>query len=176
MFMYTKEVNSYLLAIQQGDKTQVTPLYEITANHLRGIALNYLFDKNDADDVVVETFIKIDKYIQSFQRGENGYNWMCTIAQNIAKTMNKNRLKATISEQKFTEYFCETEYYDKGIDNIEFLSQLTKLSEKDRLILFRWIYWDETQEQIGKKFGVSKVAINRRIQNIVKIVGNSKNK
>lgn len=175
MLEFTKEVNDCLLKLQQGDDAQLGLLFNLTANHLRGIAIRYLFDKNSAGDVVSEVFLKIDKYIASYRKGENGYNWMCKITQNTAQTYNKKQLIRTLSEQKFV-YGCDSDYYDKNIDNIDFISQFKDLSPMDKEIVYRWLFLDEQQQIIGDKLNLSKVAVNKRIKNICKIAENLLNK
>lgn len=173
MFNYTKEVNSCLLKIQQGDKEQLGQLFNITANHLRGVAVQNLINKNNIDDVVSEVYIKVYTYINSYRNGENGYNWMCKIAENIARNMNTKQARTAIADAKFIRNIAiENECKVSSIDIIEFMSQFDKLCPKDQIIAYRWLFLDELQHKIAKNISASKAAVCMRIKKIAKFVDN----
>lgn len=174
MFRYTKEVNDCLLKIKQGDKSQFEPLFQMTALHLRGVAKFYLKNRSLADDVVSETFIKIYKYIDSFN-GEKGYTWMCKIIQNTAVTYNVEEGKIASTESGFTR--TNARGRDDDFNEMDFFEQIAVLSEKDREIAIERFYFGKTFAEIGKRYNVSRVAIFNRVQKICKnIKKNIKNK
>lgn len=171
MTFTTKEINGYLIKIQQGDKSYVTPLYEKTANHLKVVAKFYLFNKSFAEDVVSNTFIAVLTYIQSFNPKYSGYNWLCKIVQNEAQNINKKELRIYEAQGKAIKD-QPTEYYDKNFDyDLDFDDLLRLLKDKmDKMIAFRRYYLDETYEQTGDFLDISRAAVCKRLQNISKIV------
>lgn len=54
----------------------------------------------------------------------------------------------------------------------EFDSILSVLDEPDRSIAYRWFFFADTQEEIGKLYGVSKVAVCKRLKRICKKLKN----
>lgn len=171
MAFNTKDINGYLLKIQQGDKSYVEPLYEATANHLLVVAKFYLFNKSLAEDVISNTFINVLSYISSFNPKQNGYNWTCKIVQNEAQTINKSEKRIYLAQGKAVAD-QPTEYYDKNFDyNLDFDDTLRLLKDNmNKMIAFRYYYLDETYKQMSKYIGLSDAAISKRMKIILKIV------
>lgn len=171
MSKYAKEVNRYLLYIQKGDETKIKDLFDLTANHLKGMVNVYLNNKNDCEDVVIETFERVIRYIRSFNKNQDGYNWICTIARNI------------IRDHNIDEEFCESlDKADKAdllpdekeiIDTkIDIYYATKNFDDINKEIFRRRFYFNETLEEIGKALGLCKSAVHKRIQNILKEIEN----
>ena len=89
MSKYRKEVNKYLQGFQNGDRSQLGKVFDVTANHLCAVAYKYLTNKSYCDDVVSDAFCKVLQYISSFNMEQDGYNWLCKIVEKIAYTYNE---------------------------------------------------------------------------------------
>lgn len=168
MSQYAQQVNQYLLALKKGyDEEQFENLYDVTAGHLLIIARIYLTNKSLAEDVVIECFSRLLQYIDSFDSSQDGYNWMCKIVQNVAYTTNSNERRIALAEQL---YVGELKIDDITIDlsHLEYWSDTYGLDEREKELLYRRFYLDETVETIAREFGVSKPAISMRIKNICK--------
>ncbi len=79
MSNFRREINLLLSGIKCGDKTKLKILFSTTYNHLKVIAYKYAINKNDIEDILIESYIKIFKYINSFDMSKDGYNWLCKI-------------------------------------------------------------------------------------------------
>lgn len=167
---FTKDVNECLLKIKQGDKSQYEPLFQMTAMHLCGVARFYLTNKDLVEDVISETFIRVFKYIDSFDLGQNGYNWMCKIVQNVAITYNVTENKIARSEQQFAKEVAEISRND--YDEIDFLEQFDVLSTFDKEIAVERFCLGLSFDDIGKRHDMSKPAAFQRVKKICKIMKN----
>lgn len=177
MTFNTKDINRYLLKIQQGDKSYVEPLYKATANHLLIVAKFYLFNKSLAEDVVSTTFINVLSYIHSFNPKQSGYNWMCKIVQNAAQTINNSEKRIYLAQGKAVAN-QPTEYYDKNFDyDLDFDDTLRLIKDKtDKMIVFRRYYLDEKYEQIAVFLDISRAAVCKRVKKIIKFLKKFKKK
>ena len=166
MSKFAKEVNRYLKKIKCGDRSQeaLKKLYDVTSNHLQIVAKVYLRNKSYADDVVIETFQKAFLYIDSFDETQDGYNWLCKIAQRIAYNYNKKFDNAIEVETQ------KTSYYDFEPDdmNIELSYALDRLDEKSRQIIIMYYFLDYTLDEIGKRINRDKTSVSRQIKKILK--------
>lgn len=170
MSKFSNEVNKYLLQLQRGDKSQFGKLVLMTSNHLEDIAKLYLFDRSYSMDVVHEAFIKVDKLIASFDPGRDGYNWMCKIVENCAKTLNTQEFKAKrfFLENKFDPSVDAFE----GVDsNMDLIATLSCLDDINRRIAFEYYILDYTQEKIAKGLGITVSAVSQRICKMRKTMG-----
>ena len=146
-------------------------LYKMTANHLRNVAVFYLDDKSLADDVVSESFVRVIVYIDSANEDRDGYNWLCKIVQNVALSKNAAEKRAAFLEEEYRKNL-ELRYLRDEFADAEFNSILSVLDEPDRSIAYRWFFLGETQEEIGRDHGVSKVAVCKRLKRICKKLKN----
>lgn len=170
MFKYAKEVNECLREIQKGDKTKIDELYNITANHIRYIAWRSLTNKIYADDVVADTFIKLYKYIDSYDCSKDGYRWMYSIAKKIAFSYNEKVSKTMQLEKQFTRENQRLDY-EEDFCKSDFFTAISDLDEMDREIAIMRFYFDHTMQYIGNRFNISRVAVFQRIRKICNIIG-----
>jgi RNA polymerase sigma factor (sigma-70 family) len=67
---------------------------------LRGFAISFTRNEDDADDLVQETMLKAIRYIEKFQQGTNLKSWLFMILKNtfINNYRKRNKLKSYIAE------------------------------------------------------------------------------
>lgn len=150
-----KEINSLIPKIARGESKALDRLFVLTGAKLTTMARRYLSDKNSAEDVVSEVYLKVVKSASSFDKKQNGLNWLYKITKNTALNMNRvyQRENAALDEvEDIASVFSPL-----CGDNLE-ISALTaaleKLDPEDRRILYLR-YWEgltvrETAKAIGK--------------------------
>ena len=82
----TYKVDEYLTQIRQGDSSALDPLCEETAKPLYSLCYTYTHNHHDSEDALSETYLTVVRNIDKY-RGENGFNWLYTIAKNICLNM-----------------------------------------------------------------------------------------
>ena len=82
-------VNSLLKKIKKGNIDAFEKLYECTYNHLQLIVRKYLKNADLLEDVMQELYMRVFKYVKNADLEQDGYNWMCKIAENCAYEFNK---------------------------------------------------------------------------------------
>lgn len=167
MSKYAKEVNKCLERLKRGDDSQYQALFGITWNHLCVVAKYYLKNKSYCDDVVMEVYERVMKYISSYKEGMDGYNWLCKITQRVAYSFNKKdrifensvEIEESDAEEDFTNIVDIKTDLDKIIKNLD---------PESRKIIVGYFYLNFTYEEIGKKLGKSKSVIYKQIKRILK--------
>ena len=110
----------YISKIAEGDKNALAALYENTKSAIYGFALSIVQNKQDAEDVLQDTFVNIYISAQNYQKMGKPMAWILTITKNLSLMRIRNRTKMTdLSEE------------DWGL----FISNEKALSEEDRLVL-----------------------------------------
>lgn len=167
MSRFAKEVNTCLVKIREGDKSAMTPLYNLTANHLKGMIYIYLKNKLYLDDVLSDTYERVLLYIDSFDADRDGYNWLCEIAKNRAYTydaIETHRMEADLINGGVVlddwENLLETQ--------IDLSRAMKDISDVDKKVLFMRHYMQAPLSEIAKELGVSKTAVFLRLQRIYK--------
>lgn len=167
MSKYVREVNECLLKLKNGNAAEFDRLYGLTANHLRGVAWIYLYNKNDCDDVVSDAFIKVYKYAQTFDENMDGYNWLCRIVQNLAYNYNR---RSYGSEEIIQEKFDYSAYMERFNDIdalIDAQVGIEGLEPIERRILAFKVQMGYTVREIGKILGCSKSEVQRKYKIIL---------
>ena len=107
-----------------------------------------VYEHDDANDVIQNTFIKVFKSIKKFEGKSKLYTWLYRIATNEAITfINKKKRKKTASidddSDNGVSIQLEADPYFDG-DKVQLLLQnaLSKLPEKQRLV-FNMRYYEE---------------------------------
>lgn len=161
---FIKKVNKLILKIARGDRRALEELFELTKKPLIYVAKTYLIDKNKAEDVLSETYLKVVKNAEKFDITKNGYNWMYEITKNIA--MNENRLDI---KDIATEDFIPTYENTEGLINkIEVDRALQILSSEERRLIYAYYFEKKTLQEIADIENKSKSSIYERIENVLK--------
>ena len=172
MSKYAKEVNKCLTKIKRGDASQYEILFDLTWNHLSVVAKHYLNNTFHSDDVVMEAYERVMKYISSYKEGLDGYNWLCKITEMVAYSYNKKEAvfdnAKTIESDEASDDFTESIELKTDLDNI-----IDRLDSESRTVIICYFYLDMTYEEIGKRVGKTKSAICKQIKSLLKEIKDS---
>ena len=83
-----RKVDDYLTQLKQGDRSVLGLLYEETAKPLYSLCYTYTHNHHDSEDALSETYVTVVRHIEKY-RGENGFNWLYTIAKNVCLNMKR---------------------------------------------------------------------------------------
>ena len=106
-----------------------------------------VYEHEDANDVIQNTFIKVYRSIHKFQRNSKLYTWLYRIATNESITyINRKKKKVTSSiddeEYAIAERLSADPYFDGDEVQIRLQQAIHTLPDKQRLV-FQMRYFDE---------------------------------
>ena len=128
------------------------------------LAWKMLGNKNDAEDVVQEAFIRLWKGADSFTGKAKLFTYFYTIVSNLCL----DRLKA--NKKNAFEEFDEAEHQSiedvvmvigDRVNSEKIRSAMDALSVKQRMAILMWAYQDQTAEQIGVAMGMNKNSVDQ---------------
>lgn len=166
MSKYAKVVNKLLHAIKKGAASKFDKLFDLTANHLLGVARYYLDDKSYCEDVVAEVFEKIFRYIHAYDENQDGYNWMCKITENVAHDYNRRVLQEFALAEVGSklnikqELRIHEEYLDLSL-------AVDSLDPESRDLVYQRFYFERSYEDIGRDLNLTKSAVKKRMDKIL---------
>ena len=167
MSILRTDVNKILIKIKEGEEESKNVLFEKTYNHLKRIAYPYVRNKADVEDVLVEAYLRIFQYVDSFDYKKDGYNWMCKIVQNVARDWDKDFFQSVSSEDvEQNSQVIETEDLIVMKDEVDRLLQ--PYSERDRKMMYLRFWENRTIEEIAEALGMGKSNVHKRISKILK--------
>lgn len=121
----------------------------------------------DYEDILIEAYLRIFKYINSFNIKKDGYNWMCRIVQNVAYDFNSQ----TVSNLPLTELTFSSiigDEIDKFIAKDELFSIICNLSAQEQNLIYLRFYEGLTYLEIAKMLNSRKSTVHKQINTILK--------
>lgn len=164
-----EKVNKLLRGVKNGEKFSFKKLHETTYNHLTIVALNYLYNPDDLDDVLNESYLRMFKYINSYDNSRDGYNWMCKIVQNVAYQYNsRHNIFVELNKAELHGLFYEID--ENIIDNVELLIVIKNLDAETQELLYLKYWEDLSFSEIASKKGMKKPTVYKKINVALKII------
>lgn len=166
MSKFQREINTLLYEIKCGNKSKEKELLNITYNYLKVIALRYAIDKNDWEDILLETYMRAFRYIAKFDLTKDGYNWLCKITQNVAYDFNKKVEPSEPLEDSKNEevFFIEDKLVNKNL----LTNELSKLPPYEQKIIYLRFWGNLSYSEIAKEVNGKKSTIHKQINSILK--------
>ncbi len=150
-----------------------TQLYDMYSKSLFSIITNLIKDREEAEDVLQEVFVKIWKNIETYNQSKGRlYTWMLNIARNttIDKLRSKgfNNSQKNLSSDNFVHLLDDSNKLTNKIDSIglrEFVDKLKpKCIQLIDLLFFKGFTQQEASEELEIPLGTVKTQ-NRMCMN-----------
>lgn len=167
MSILCKDVNKILIKIQKGDENSKNVLFEKTYSHLQIVARRYVWNKNDIEDLLMETYLKVFRYIYAFKPTADGYNWICKILQNTAYDFNKeHRQEILMDEWNGNAYEMDIEELIATSDELR--RWLASYSAREQKIMYLRYWEGRNIQEIAQALGMGKSNVHKQIKKIEK--------
>jgi len=147
-----------------GDSKASKEVIRLLSSPAYSLAWKMLGNKEDAEDVVQEAFIRLWKSADSFAGKSGLFTYFYAIVSNLCldriKSINKG----------FFEEFNELDHYPiqeiewsngEGISPESIQKAMNVLSSKQRMAMLMWTYQDMTAEQIGYALEMNKNSVDQ---------------
>lgn len=167
MSILRKDVNKILIRIKRGEEESKNVLFEKTYNHLKIVAYPYVRNKADVEDVLIDAYLRIYHYVDSFNPKKDGYNWMCKIVENVARDWDKGFFPEQLLED-VAENSKVVELEEIIATKDEVQRFLQPYSERDQKMMYLRFWEDRTIEEIAKALGMGKSNVHKQISKILK--------
>lgn len=146
--------------IQKGcdavEKPEIARLYDAYAQDVFRLALSYLYNSQDAEDVCHSVFLTlVEKDVTLFPGHEKA--WLLKCAANTCKDQLKSFWKR--NREELTENMVLTDSRDR-----EIWAVVGTLPPKYRAVVHLYYYEGYSQEEIGKILGITRTAVQTRMQ------------
>lgn len=122
-------------------------------------AISYCKNKNDAEDAVQNTFVKLLKTDTEFNDDEHIRKWLIRVAVNECKNMWKSFWRRNVTS--FEELEKEPEYIES--DKTELFSEVMKLPQKYRVVLHLYYYEGYCVKEIARLVEISECNVQTRL-------------
>ncbi len=134
-------------------------IYEKYKNDIYHLALSYTNNFADAEDVVINTFMKLYRNLNKIYDEEHLKKWLIKVAINECKTLFLSSWKRKVSFFKNNE---EVNLRDSYKENT-LLEDIAKLQKIDRIIIHLFYYENYKVEEIAAILKRSPSSIKTRL-------------
>ncbi|HEX5705447.1 MAG TPA: sigma-70 family RNA polymerase sigma factor [Pyrinomonadaceae bacterium] len=152
--------NELLGAISRGDEQALAVIYDRYRLILFGLILRIVHDRQEAEDVLQETFLQVWRRAADFDAGRGRvFTWLVTIARSRAL----DRLRALSSRARTAEEVIAHSAHDQAGDAAEeavkseqgkiVRQALSELPEEQKRTLFLAYFEGLTQSEIAARLG-----------------------
>lgn len=162
------------------DDRSFTLLYDNYSKSLYGIIFNLIKDKEEAEDVLQEVFVKIWKNIDTYNTSKGRlYTWMLNIARNTSidklRSKNFNNNQKNLSTDNFVHILDDNSKTINQIDAIGIKEFIKKLKPKCiqiiDLLFFKGYTQQEASDELEIPLGTVKTQ-NRNCMNELRLLIN----
>lgn len=165
----------------EGDREFLSRLFTKYEKPLKVCAMGILENESDAEDCLIETFVKITDYIEKYKNASEDYrkNLLFLSCKNIARTMRRDNNQKRNNETSLDSYDSESgEITEKELAdmnfNIERLAitdytqsvvreNLNKLKQRHKEVLVLKYYHNMSNQEIARYLGVGEAVVSMRI-------------
>lgn len=138
------------------EKTQIAKLYDAYAQDVFRLALSYLYNSQDAEDVCHSVFLKlVEKDVTLFPGKEKA--WLLKCAANACKDQLRSFWKQ--KREQLDENMVFTDSKDR-----ELWAVVGSLPPKYRAVVHLYYYEGYSQEEIANILGITRTAVQTRMQ------------
>lgn len=138
--------------MNEGDKDGLREVYEEYISYIYGIVFQMIGNKENAEDITSEFFIKLWEKSASYKPGSGHRGWMATIARNMTidfiRKYKREELTDTF-EDTAEGHSRSSSVEDQVVNQSLIKDALETLSEKEREVIHMKVMGDMTLKEIA---------------------------
>ena len=161
-----------LTLISKKDDRAYSYLYDMYSKSLFSVIKNLINDREEAEDVLQEVFIKIWKNIDSYNESKGRfYTWAVNIARNSTidklRSKNFNNSKKNLSSDNFVHLLDDSNKLTNKIDSIGIEEFVKKLKPKCIQIIDLLFFKGYTQQEASDELEIPLGTVKTQNRNCI---------
>jgi RNA polymerase sigma-70 factor, ECF subfamily len=132
------KLESALIRLKDGNLDGLREIYELTSKGVFTFVLPIVADYQLAEDIMQETYVKVNDRIASYIPDTNGRNWILTIAKNLAldELRKRKHEEAVDFDDERQTIGCYTLPDEMDTPTIKMANQILSPEELEIVMLF----------------------------------------
>lgn len=142
-----------IIKVAKGDMSALEVIYNQVGKLLFSVALSLLGNREEAEDALQDTFIKIASSAGRYKKGkQNGAKaWLVTVCRNLCLDKLRNQKQQEKARPVF-QTACESESVDSDLAFLQIINFLDV--EEKQIVVFK-IVWGLKHSQIATVMGIT---------------------
>ncbi len=139
------------------EKQYFSDMYEKHSKSVYGVCLLYLKNKDDAEEAVAESFIRLMEHKKEFEGEDHAKAYLMKTSVNICKNILKSSWKKNVIHDEDVLMYMSTEE-EKGL-----MEEVLELPPKYRVIIYMHYYQGYKAQEIADMMNISLSAVLSRL-------------
>lgn len=169
--MEEKQFHACMKNIKAGDKSALRVIYEEYMGYIYSVVFHVVMNREDAEDVTSEFFIKLWKLAGNYRSGNGHKAWLATIARNMAIDLLRKNRREVLTED-FADSFSENASSDDvegdAVSDMSLKAALDTLKPGEREIVNMKIMGELTFQEIASILKQPMGTVTWRYQNAIR--------
>jgi RNA polymerase sigma-70 factor (ECF subfamily) len=177
-----EDVSALLQGIREGDRQSFVRLVALYQKKVYLLAYSYFKNREDAMEILQETFLRFYQKVDMFQEGRNFQSWLLQIAKNLCidydrKHYKRRREMESLKTVEELDLAAENEGREERSSDLKkiFGRCLEQLAERQRMIFtmrhYNGLKYQEIARILGISIGTVKSLHFKAVQNLRGLVG-----
>jgi RNA polymerase sigma-70 factor (ECF subfamily) len=166
-----KEFNAHMQRMKKGDKGALHEVYVQYSGYIYSIVLNVVQNKEDAEDVTSEFFIKLWRLSDTYKSGNGHKAWLAMIARNMALDLMR-KTKREVLVDDFADNMAENATDEcielEVVSDMSLKQALDTLKPSEREVVNLKIMGDMTFREIADILHIPMGTVTWRYQNAIR--------
>ncbi|MEA5012582.1 MAG: RNA polymerase sigma factor [Angelakisella sp.] len=163
-----KELETWLLAYQQGNEAAFEQIYRSTASQVYGYLLSLTRDRASSEDLMQETYLRIRGGISGYVPHGKPLAWIFTISRNLAMVQFRQAALAARRQSASMDELTAADWVEDAADGIVLRNVLKTLDACDRQIVMLHAVGGLRHREIAKLMEMPLGTILWRYQRAIK--------
>lgn len=161
--MEKNEINNLITKIGNGDEEAMECLYNGIGKAVYSFIFSIVKEKNSAEDVMQETFLKLFTHPKVMTEKDNGLAYILTIARNKSLNYIKKNSRQIPTDDDILQKGVKQ---GDMVENAEIKAFLNTLTEEEKRVLILKELYGFTYEEIRKVLHLSIATVKRRMESV----------
>ena len=158
-------------AVKRGELQQATLLFERYNKRIFNFLARMTMDRELAEDLTQNLFLRIIKYRNSYREGNKFQSWIYQVARNVFSDhyqAHKNKFSNFVDVEKISDHMADRAEHEEQDEKEKILQRsLARLSEEQRELLvltrFQQMKYEEVAQIMDTTVANIKVKVHRAI-------------
>ena len=151
-----------MAAVASGDETALTALIDRYAASVHAYLLRHSNSREDADDLLQETWVRVARSARSFDTARRFRSWIYGIATNLARDLFRRRMTRERALRTLAMNAPATPGVDSA-DRGELRERIAELPENMRAVLLLRYYEGMSEAEMAEVLNVPRGTVKSRL-------------
>ena len=165
--MEEKQFSACMERMRSGDRTALHEVYESYIGYIYTIVLQTVSNREDAEDVTSEFFMKLWRLADTYREGNGHRAWMAAIARNMAVDLLRKTKREVLTEV-VTEDASDVSVEKEVIADMSLRQALDSLKPGEREVVHLKIMGEMTFQEIADILKIPLGTVTWRYQNAIR--------